>query len=143
MMAATATAWMLSLAACAAPAPPLDPRVEGRNPDTEETTMPTAPVPGRATAASRPLPAGRFVTRADDGRVLAMQVGETRELRTRDALAPEPTVDGDAVEAVGIDNVQAGSGRGWELRAVRPGRSSIAVAGAEPFAVTIEVSPAR
>ena len=105
--------------------------------------MPTPSAPGRATAASRPLPPGRFVTRADDGLVLAMQVGETRELRTRDALAPEPTVDGDAVESIGIDNVQAGSGRGWELRALRPGRSRIAVAGAEPFAVTIEVSPTR
>lgn len=97
----------------------------------------------RASTASRPLPSSRFVTRADDGRVLAMQVGETRELRTRDALAPEPTVDGDAVEAIGIDNVQAGRGRGWELRALRPGRSRVAIAGAEPFAVTIEVSAAR
>lgn len=105
--------------------------------------MPTPSAPGRATAASRPLPAGRFVTRADDGGVLVMRVGETRELRTRDALAPEPTVDGNAIEVIGIDNVQAGSGRGWELRAVRPGRSRIAVAGAEPFAVTIEVSPVR
>ena len=105
--------------------------------------MPTPSAPGRATTASRPLAPGRFVTRADDGRVLAMQVGETRELRTRDALAPEPTVDGDAVEAIGVDNVQAGRGRSWELRAVRPGRSRIAVAGAEPFAVMIEVSPAR
>jgi len=105
--------------------------------------MPTPSAPGRATAASRPLPSGRFVTRADDGRVLAMQIGETRELRSRDALAPEPTVEGDAVEAIGIDNVQAGSGRGWELRAVRPGRSRISVAGAEPFAVTIEVSRTR
>jgi hypothetical protein len=134
---------MLSLAACAAPSPPVDPRVDGRNPDTEETTMPTAPVSARATPASRPLPPGRFVTLADDGRVLTMQVGETRELRTRDALAPEPTVEGDAIEAIGIDNVQAGNGRSWELRAVRPGRSRIAVAGAEPFAVTIEVAPAR
>jgi len=105
--------------------------------------MPTPSAPVRATTASRPLPPGRFVTRADNGRVLAMQVGETRELRSRDALAPEPTVDGDTIEAIGIDNIQAGNGRSWELRAVRPGRSRIAVAGAEPFAVTIDVSPAR
>ena len=142
-MMAAATAWMLSLAACAPTSPPGGPQAAGTHPDSEETTMPTAPVPGRATDASRPLAPGRFVTRADDGRVLAMRVGETRELRSRDAFAPEPTVDGDAVEAIGIDNIQAGSGRGWELRAVRPGRSRISVAGAEPFAVTIEVSPVR
>ena len=157
-----ATAWALLMAsACSASTPPGGREAAGSgagSPPAEAgpvraesapvASEPAAPATAgqepsasqRATPASRPLPPGRFVTHADDGRMLAMQVGESRELRARDASAPDPAVEGDAVQLTEIDNIQAGDGRSWELRAVRTGRSRIVVAGSTPFVVTIDVA---
>ena len=152
---ALATTWALLMAsACSASTPPGGREAAGSgagSTPTEEEAVPTEPSTAgrdqsasqRATPASRPLPPGRFVTRADDGAVLAMRVGESRELRTRDGSAPEPSIEGEAVEAIGIDYVQTSSGRSWELRAIAPGSSRIVVEGREPFAVTIKVSAMR
>jgi hypothetical protein len=69
-----------------------------------------------------------------------MAVGQTAGLVVPDALAPDPEVEGDAVEVVDVVNVDASGQREWELRAVRPGRTVIRGAGSTPYVLTLEVT---
>ena len=69
-----------------------------------------------------------------------MAVGQTAGLVVPDPLAPDPAVEGDAVEVVDIVNVDASGQREWELRAVRPGRTVIRGGGSTPYVITIDVA---
>lgn len=134
----------LSLGALLASACSASPPTGGREASgTEAGAAAASPPAGPATPDHPPARDDRFVTRADAGRTLAMRVGETRTLWVADPDTPDPAVEGNALELVAMIAIQASGDRSWEVRAVRPGSGRITVAGATPFAVTIEVEPAR
>lgn len=83
----------------------------------------------------------RFYTASDDGCRVSLALGQSAELLARDLHAPEPQVEGDAIELIGIANVGASDRRTWEIRARAPGTSRIVVPGRQPFTLTIEVPP--
>jgi hypothetical protein len=68
-----------------------------------------------------------------------MMVGQTAGLVVPDPLAPDPSVEGDAVEVVDVVNVDASGQREWELRAIRPGRTVLKGTGSTPYVITLEV----
>lgn len=138
--ATTAILGALLASACSATPPSSHPEADATDTQAPERTG-TSPPPGPALAKEAQGPDDRFVTRAHAGHVLVMHVGETRTLSITEPAAPEPSASGDAVELVAMVAIQAGTERSWEVRAVRPGRSIVAVRGARPFAVTIDVVP--
>lgn len=85
--------------------------------------------------------APRFISASENGQQLRLRVGQSAELVLA-ADVPDPQLDGDTdalllIEIVAID---AMSGRRWELRAQRPGRCRLSVAGARPFVIYLEVA---
>lgn len=85
------------------------------------------------------VPAPRFLRPSDDGGVFTMTVGLTVSLVVPDGTAPDPKVEGDSVEVVTMNNIDASNRREWELRAVRAGRTVLRAAGAMPYTITIDV----
>lgn len=103
----------------------------GPSDPTATTAVPPSPSPG----------AGRRLGPNDDGAVVALRVGENADLVIPDPLAPDPTVEGTAVELVEVSNITGSGQREWEVRAVQAGRAVVAGSGSRPFVLTFEVSP--
>lgn len=118
--------WLLLAAACSASTPTGGHKAAGPGPP----------------ASGEPAAQGddRFVTSRNDGSVLHMRVGDTRTLWVPDPTAPDPSVNGDAVQLVAMVAIQDSGERSWEVRAVRPGHGRIAIAGTAPFTVDIAVA---
>jgi hypothetical protein len=68
-----------------------------------------------------------------------MTVGRTVSLVVPDGTAPDPKVEGNSVEVVTMNNIDASNRREWELRAIRAGRTVLRAAGAMPYTITIDV----
>ncbi len=126
-----------------APSPAVSPR--GSPSSGAATTGPTVGA-SSASAGSATQPSGpgastlpRWLTPADDGGTFAMTVGEVGALVVPDPLAPDPVVDGDSVEVVTVNNIDASGQREWELRALHPGRTVLSGLGEHPYSVTLEV----
>ena len=89
-------------------------------------------------------PAGTAIPRtvgpADDGRVFTMQVGQTAQLVVLDPHAADPSVEGDSVEVIPVFNVTGSGRREWELRAVAPGRTTLAGSGSHRYVITVDVA---
>jgi hypothetical protein len=99
----------------------------------------TGPRSGAASTFPPVEPVPRRLSPADDGRTFSMVVGRTAGLVVPDPLAPDPAVEGNAVEVVDVVNVDASGQREWELRAIRPGRTVLRGAGSTPYVITFEV----
>ena len=98
-----------------------------------------APTMGQAGPQTRGLPLPRVLTPAADGGVYAMEVGQTVALIVPDPHAPDPEVQGQAVEVVEVVNIDASGRREWELRAVAPGRVTLHASGSRPYTITLDV----
>jgi len=96
---------------------------------------------GSASAAVAGAATQRVFTAHDDGRRVTLRRGQVIELIVRDADAPDPRVEGDAIELIAISNVTASGSRQWEIRARAVGVARINVASKYPFSLTIEVTP--
>lgn len=106
---------------------------------------PTSPVPATTTATTMPgdsssTSAPRTITPADDGRTYTMVVGQTTTLALTDSNAPQPVLDGTSVLLIEIVNITAGTGRQWEVRAVKNGTSSIRDGGSADWVIQLEVT---
>src|SRR5687767_13124295 len=107
-----ALALLAVLTGCAGAGP--SPGGSTASPDMSATPEPSA-------SATPAVPVPRFIGPADDGSVYAMAVDQTTTLRTADAGAADPEVEGTAVLVIPTLNVAPGGGREWEVRAVEPG----------------------
>lgn len=103
--------------------------------------VPTAPAsPTDRAGTPTPSGAGATFTAADDGTMAGLRVGETAELLQADPLAADPRVDGTSVELVEVVSVAGTDRREWELRAIAPGTTHLAVPDdPSAFALTIIV----
>ncbi|WP_392542374.1 hypothetical protein [Oryzobacter telluris] len=72
-----------------------------------------------------PSAAPRRLTPEDDGATFSMVVGRSVSLVVSDTSADDPEVTGDAVQLVQVVNVTASGVREWEVRAEKPGTSTI------------------
>jgi hypothetical protein len=109
---------MLAVAACA-DGPGSDPPVmPSRTPSVSAHRSETEPPedPGGA----------RTLTVHDDGAVVRLRVGDTAELVVRDPLAPDPVVEGTAIDLVEVVNITQSGIREWEVRAVSVGEAMVA-----------------
>lgn len=92
------------------------------NTSGEVTVTGTPAEPGEEhTEEAVPVP--RRLHPHDDGGTFTMVLGQVAALIVAEPRAPDPTVTGDAVEVVQIDNITDSGMREWELRALRPGRT--------------------
>ena len=80
----------------------------------------------------------RRVTPEDDGGTFAMTTGTTSSLVVGDTSAADPAVSGDAVLLVQVVNVVDSGVREWEVRALRPGTSTI-TSTHPPYTITVVV----
>jgi predicted secreted protein len=94
---------------------------------------------GGAGSETRGQPIPRTLTPADHGRVYVMQVGQTTSLIVPDPYAPDPDVRGTSVEVVEVVNVDASGRREWELRALKPGRTTLQAKGTRPYTIHLDV----
>jgi len=99
----------------------------------------TAPDRIATTVQSDAVPAPRTLSPANDKGVFTMKVGQTAGLVVSDPSAPDPEVEGQSVQVVEVNNVDASGRREWELRAVSPGRTTLRAAGSRPYTITLEV----
>lgn len=118
------------------------------SPAAGSTTPPGATTaPGQPTTEPTSEPTvrsdrGRRLTAADDGAQIWLRVGETATLLQDNHLAPDPTVDGDAIELVELVNIAASGDRQWEIRARTPGEAVIRVEDPpDAFVIRVRVTP--
>ncbi len=69
-----------------------------------------------------------------------MRVDETAGLVVPDPLAPDPSVEGTAIELVEVVNIVGAGQREWEVRAVAAGRAVVRGTGTTAFVLTFDVS---
>lgn len=94
----------------------------------------SGPAPGVAGA-------GRLFTPADDGVDAWLAIGDTARLIVPDPSAPDPEVEGEAIELVEVINIAASGRREWEIHARRPGMAVIRSHQTPRYAIGIEVVP--
>jgi hypothetical protein len=99
----------------------------------------TAPEGIAAVTQPDPAPAPRTLNPSHDGGVYTMKVGQTAGLIVPDPQAPDPEIEGQSVQVVALNNIDASGRREWELRAKAPGRTTIRAKGSKPFTVTLDV----
>lgn len=93
----------------------------------EETSGPS-PTPSTRSPESTSPPApdrARTLTPADDGTTVHLRIGEVVELHVADSFAPEPDVQGDAIEVAETVSATGSSGREFEVRAVGAGHATL------------------
>ncbi len=110
-------------------------------PDPDASTSSPGPVKGQVTQTPEPHPSTstpsadptsrppsdrtRTLTPADDGTTVRLRVGEVVELHLADSFAPEPDVQGDAIEVAETVSASGSSGREFEVRAIRVGDATL------------------
>lgn len=88
---------------------------------------------------SEAVPAPRILTPKNDGGVYSIPAGKSVGLVVPDPYAPDPQVEGQAIQLIEVSNIDGTSRREWELRAVKPGRAIIHAAGDHPYKITLVV----
>lgn len=114
----------------------MDPRGSGFLPGPTELSS-----AGPSTESPAAIAIPRTIGPADDGRAFTMKVGQTAELVVPDPHAADPSVEGDSVEVIAVLNLTGSGQREWELRAVAPGRTTLAGSGSHKYVITVDVAP--
>lgn len=82
----------------------------------------------------------RTLTSRDNRSVVVLETGQSAELLIRDPHAPDPVLDGTAVQLIEVTNVTRSGVREWEVQAVEPGLARLhATENDKPFEVTFRV----
>ena len=102
-------------------------------------TTGTSTAPDRIAMQPDAVPVPRRLSPANDRGVFTMKVGQTAGLVVSDPDAPDPEVDGQSVSVVEMHNVDASGRREWEIRAIKPGRTTLRAAGKRPYTITLDV----
>lgn len=99
-------------------------RVKGQDTETPGPP-PSTSTPSPDSTSRPPSDRTRTLTPADDSTTVHLRVGEVVELHVADSFAPEPDVQGDAIEVAETVSATGSSGREFEVRAVRAGDATL------------------